>query len=65
MERIGIYPKDLQILTGKSERHCRKIISRIRETHNKLPHQLVTFQECFEYLGLPLEASLVILKIRK
>lgn len=65
MERIGIYPKDLQVLLGKSERHCREVIKRIREQQCKGPHQVITYQECFAYLGLPIEESLAILKRRK
>ncbi|WP_309641003.1 hypothetical protein [Flavobacterium sp.] len=65
MERITIYTKDIQILTGKSERCCRNILKQIKKANNKKPHQIVTFKECFEYLGIPTEESLMILKTRK
>jgi hypothetical protein len=52
MERICIYPKDVQIVTGKSERWGREIIKKIKSTFNKQDHQLVTIDEFCSYLGL-------------
>ncbi|MFP5040497.1 hypothetical protein [Parasediminibacterium sp. JCM 36343] len=52
MERICIYPKDIQIITGKSQRYGRLIIQKIKEKHEKNKNQLVTVQEFCNYTGL-------------
>ena len=51
-KRICIYPKDVQILTGKSERSARKIIAKLRLIYSKERHQLVTVKEFCDYIGL-------------
>ncbi len=53
MERICIYPKDVQIVTGKSERWGRDIIKKIKTKFSKQEHQLVTIDEFCSYMGLP------------
>ncbi|MEH0157281.1 hypothetical protein V6R21_24420 [Limibacter armeniacum] len=52
MKRICIYPKDIQLLTGKSERTARRILSDIRKEYGKEPKQLVTITEFCLYTGL-------------
>lgn len=52
MERLCIYPNDIQIITGKSERQCRNIITEIKKLHNKQKHQVVSVEELCMYLGL-------------
>ncbi|MFN8238572.1 MAG: hypothetical protein U0T77_10415 [Chitinophagales bacterium] len=52
MERICIYPKDVQVVTGKSERWGREIIKKIKTRFSKQDHQLVTIDEFCTYLGL-------------
>lgn len=54
MNRICIYPKDIQVITGKSERQSRNIIAKIRKVQNKEKHQSVTVDEFCEYMGLKL-----------
>jgi len=51
MKRICIYPKDVQVVTGKSERYGRTIINKIKEHHHKEKHQLVTIDEFCDYMG--------------
>lgn len=51
-ERVCIYPKDIQLITGKSERWGRDIIKKIKLKFNKAEHQLVTIEEVCLYLGL-------------
>lgn len=51
MSRICIYPKDVQGVTGKSERYGRTIISKIKEHLNKESHQLVTIDEFCDFMG--------------
>ena len=52
MNRICIYPKDIQIITGKSERYGRDIIKKIKEKLKKQNHQLVTIDEFCTYMGI-------------
>ena len=52
MKRICIYPKDIQIVTGKSERYGRNIIKMIKESLSKEKHQLVTIDEFCVFMGL-------------
>ena len=52
MERICIYPKDVQVVTGKSERWGRDVIKRIKKQFSKEEHQLVTVDEFCNYMGL-------------
>lgn len=51
MSRICIYPKDVQVVTGKSERYGRTIIKAIKERLNKEAHQLVTIDEFYDFMG--------------
>ena len=51
MSRICIYPKDVQVVTGKSERYGRTIIKAIKERLNKDAHQLVTIDEFCDFMG--------------
>ena len=52
MERICIYPKDIQLITGKSQRYGRLVIQKIKEIHSKEKKQLVTVEEFCSYSGL-------------
>ena len=52
MERLCIYPKDIQIVTGRSERYGRDIIKKIKAKFSKQDHQLVTIDEFCIYMGL-------------
>lgn len=51
-QRIIIYPKDVAIITGRSERYGRLVIQRIKEKLGKEKHQLVTVEEFAEYVGV-------------
>jgi hypothetical protein len=52
MNRICIYPKDIQIVTGKSERFGRNLIKKIKEALSKQNHQFITIEEFCQYTGL-------------
>jgi hypothetical protein len=52
MQRICIYTKDIQIITGKSDRYCRTIMKNIRTIHNKQKHQSISIEEFCAYQGL-------------
>jgi hypothetical protein len=51
-KRICIYPKDIAIITGKTERYGRSLLNRIRKHFSKEPHQVVSISEFCDYMGL-------------
>lgn len=53
--RICIYPKDIQRITGKSERYGRLLLTKIKECNEKEEHQFVTVDEFCRYTGLKME----------
>ena len=53
--RITIYPKDIQLITGKSERYGRDLLKKIRDHFKKEDHQLITVEEFCNYTGLKIE----------
>lgn len=52
LKRICIYPKDVQRITGRTERYGRKLLEKIRKHLEKEPHQFVTITEFSEYTGI-------------
>tara|TARA_R110000850_G_scaffold32285_1_gene88863 strand:- start:2117 stop:2347 length:231 start_codon:yes stop_codon:yes gene_type:complete len=52
-KRCIVYPKDVQIITGRSERYGQLLLQKIRVFHNKKPHQYVTIQEFSDFSGIP------------
>lgn len=55
MNRICVYTKDVQTITGKSERQSREIIRQIRTLNKKEKHQPVTVHELCAYMGFELK----------
>lgn len=55
MNRIIIYPQDIALITGRSDRYGRMIIQRIKDQLGKNSHQLVTIQEFAEYMAIDLK----------
>jgi hypothetical protein len=51
-KRACIYPKDIQRITGRSERYGRKLLNDIRNYFEKEPHQFITTKEFAEYSGI-------------
>jgi len=51
--RIVIYAKDIEIITGRSPRYARKVMSNVRKGLGKQRHQLVSVTEFCAYIGLP------------
>lgn len=51
-KRVCIYPKDIQLITGRSERYGRKLIQDIKEYLGKESHQFITIHEFSEYTGI-------------
>ncbi len=54
-KRICIYPKDIQMITGRSERYGRKVLQRIRQHLLKEEHHLVTVLEFCAFTGIAKE----------
>jgi hypothetical protein len=54
-KRLCIYPKDIALITGKSERHGRRILERIRLELNKDSNHLVTIEEFCNHTGLEIK----------
>jgi hypothetical protein len=52
MKRIVIYPKDIMLITGKSERYSRTIMKRMKLHFKKEEHQCISISELCVYLGL-------------
>ena len=55
MKRIAFYPKDIIIITGKSEWYSRELHRIIKNQLNKEKHQIVSFDEFWFYMGLKTE----------
>lgn len=56
MTRLCIYPKDIQRITGKSERYSRNLLHSIKKSLQKTDHQVLTVEEFALYMGIPYEA---------
>ena len=50
--RVCIYPKDVQRITGKSERYGRTLLNKIKGYFKKEDHQFVTIEEFCRYTGI-------------
>lgn len=55
LTRSCIYPKDIQRITGKSERSGRRLLQKMKEEYRKEHHQFITLEEFAEYTGISLE----------
>ena len=53
--RIVIYPKDVQRLTGKSEKTSRELFNKIRNCKAKGKHQFVSIADFAEFTGIAIE----------
>ena len=54
-KRICIYAKDIQLITGRTERYGRKLIEKIKKHLGKQTHQMVTLTDFCDYTGLKME----------
>ncbi|PZX92503.1 hypothetical protein DOS84_15415 [Flavobacterium aquariorum] len=50
--KVCIYPKDVQRITGKTNRQARLYLNKIKDNLNKEPHQLISIEEFCSYSGL-------------
>lgn len=53
--RLCVYPKDVQRITGKSERWGRMLLEKIRVSLEKKEHQFVTIEEFCVYTGFKID----------
>ena len=53
--RLCVYPKDVQRITGKSERYGRMLLLKIREELKKKDHQFISIEEFCAYTGLKVD----------
>ena len=51
-KRVVVYAKDVENITGRSERAARKILQRIREKFGKPANGFVTVREFSLYTGI-------------
>src|SRR5882762_8829316 len=65
-QRIVIYPKDLQVILGKSESSCRRLLVKIKRSTGKQNHGFVTIDEFCAFTGLQREeVNKILSKTRK
>lgn len=50
--RVCIYPKDIQIITGKSYRQSNRLMQKIKKELNKQPGEFLTIHEFCKYTGI-------------
>jgi len=53
--RIIIYPKDVQRITGRTERWGRNFLKKIKASRFKSDQQFVSIQEFAEFTGLSVD----------
>ncbi|NMH26570.1 hypothetical protein [Flavobacterium silvaticum] len=58
MKRLILYTKDIQQLTGRSERHCRDLYKRILSLNGKESPAPLTVYDFSAYSGIPVNAVL-------
>lgn len=60
--RIIIYPKDVQRITGKSVKYGRSLLNKIRKSNSKTRDQFVSISEFASFTGLTIEEITSFLK---
>ncbi|MEQ8241270.1 MAG: hypothetical protein RIA69_18795 [Cyclobacteriaceae bacterium] len=55
LKRVIIYPKDIQRITGKSERYGRYLLKKIKDDLQKEDHQFITINEFSAFTGIDQE----------
>ena len=51
-KRACIYPKDIQRITGKSERYAQILFKKIKKHYNRSQEQFLMISEFCEYCGM-------------
>jgi len=60
-KRICIYPKDIQLITGKSYRQSVRILEKIRQFYKKEKHSYITVNEFCLYCGFDFDEVTVLI----
>lgn len=55
LHRVCIYPKDIQLITGKSYRQSARLLQKIKKELNKLDNEFLTINEFCNYTGINYE----------
>lgn len=55
LNRVCIYAKDVQRITGKSEKSGQRLLNKIRKQLGKQNHQFITSEEFANYAGINVE----------
>jgi len=62
LDRIIIYPKDIQRITGKTDRYGRLLLKQIKIHLQKDDHQFISVEEFCSYTGLKIEQVMEMLE---
>jgi len=54
-QRVCIYPKDIQRITGKSYRQSTRLMQKVKNDLNKVENEFLTIEEFCVYAGLKYE----------
>lgn len=54
-QRVCIYPKDIQRITGKSYRQSIRLMQKAKQDLNKLENEFLTIEEFCSFAGLKYE----------
>jgi len=65
LTRVVIYSKDIEKLTGRTDRYARKVMRKLEKHYGKTKGQLISVSEVAAYLGLPLQDVIGVLQLRK
>jgi hypothetical protein len=63
-KKIILYPKDIQVITGKSYYTSYKLLRRIKNRLNKSSKQVVSVEEFCAYMGLKVREVEAVLRGR-
>lgn len=55
VQRVCIYPKDIQRITGKGYRQCTRLMQKVKKDLNKLDNEFLTIDEFCTYTGIKYE----------
>jgi hypothetical protein len=55
LKRICIYPKDIQLITGKSYRQSARLMQKIKSELQKSEKEFLTFEDFCQYTGIKYE----------
>lgn len=61
-KRLCIYPKDVQQITGRSLRHARELLKKVKADLGKGKADLLTIKEFCNYTGIPYESVMEVVR---